>query len=254
MDKIASTNPLHDPTAFNTMTAIMNEIRRGIFYDMECCRPGIVEEYNRETHVVGVRPLVKHVDFNNEASNLPVQWMTLQRMQIGGFLIDLPVHVGDVGWMIATDRNAEFAKYKNNKIQEKDTCKLKDGRIDYGEGNQGPQSPGQYDMHSFLTGFFIPDSWSKIKMPEGHEESLVISTVDKDGKFSASITITPDGVIDISSDKGAAGVLVNGKPIATNTYHSGSESNIKFAENPGGPFESSLTSTTGHVYINAYYV
>ena len=254
MEKISTTNPLHDPNMFSTMTSIMNEIRRGIFYDMECCRPGIVEEYIRETHVVGVRPLVKHVDFDGNATNHPVQWMTLQRIQIGGFLIDLPVHVGDVGWMIATDRNAETAKYRNNKIQEKDTCKIKDGRMDYGDGNQGPQAPGAYDMHSFLTGFFIPDSWSTINIDEKHKDSLIISKIDKDGKSSAAITITQDGVIDISSEKGTMGVLVNGKPIATNTYHSGSESNLKFADNPSGPFESSLTSSTGHVYINAYYV
>ena len=199
---ISTAGELHDPTILYSMVSIVDEIIRSAGFSYQSCLPGIVEKFDRETHVVSVRPLVKFVDYKGGSHELPTIQMTLWRFQIGGFMIDAPVHVGDVGWMVATDRNAELAKGRNSCVQEKGTCKPKNGRMDYGSGNQGPQPPVGYAMHTFMTGFFIPDSWAKIKLPKGFEDALLIRTIDGKGKSNGQISLKPNGEVGIMSEKG----------------------------------------------------
>lgn len=191
-----------EPTIYDTLLSIVSEIIRGAAMRNHSCMPGIVEQYDRERHMVAVRPLVNRVSYDGEDHEREVLWVTLHRFQVGGFLIDLPVFVGDVGWLIGCDRDAQAAKMANSKIQEKDTCKMKDGEMDYGRGNQGPQAPSVYDFHSFNSGFFIPDSWATIKIPEKYRDSLLIQNVDAKGDASGRIYITREGRVGIESSDG----------------------------------------------------
>lgn len=255
-DEIAQNiSPMHDPDVFNSLSNEFKELVRSIEYKNQSCIPAIVEEYDRETHMARIIPLVKYTNYEGESLQRPTMTVSVWRWQSGGFLIDAPLFRGDVGWVIAADRDTQNAKEMNSKIQEKDTCTVKEGKLDYGKGNQGPQIVQNFSMHKWSYGFFIPDSWSNIEITnEAYKDALIIQTIKSDGGSNARITITQDGVIDLTSDKGRLGVTVNGKPIMAETFHSGNESNLKFSETSVGPYESTLTSTSGHVYINAYYV
>ena len=191
-----------DAYLYDSMSTVVQEIIRCASMRNQSCVPGIVEEYDRDTHSVAVRPLVNYVSYDGEDHEHEVRWTTLYRLQSGGFLIDMPVFKGDVGWIIGSDRDAQTAKDRNSSIQESDTCKMKDGKMDYGSGNKGPQKPSSYELHSFNSGFFIPDSWAKIKIQDRHRESLLIQTVDSKGAASGIISISRDGKVGIESVKG----------------------------------------------------
>lgn len=195
-------DPYHDPNVFTSLPNEFEEIVRSIGYKHQSCIPGIVEEYDRESHLAKVRPLVKYTDYNDKSTERPAVTVGVLRWQMGGFLIDAPVFVGEVGWIVAADRNTQNAKMMNAKIQEKDTCKVDGGKIDYGDGNQGPQTSAQpYEMHKWQHGFFIPDSWASIKVKDEYKDKLLIQTVDKNGEFKGRIALSRDGEIEIQSDE-----------------------------------------------------
>lgn len=203
-DKIRENiTPFHDPNVFNSLPDEFREIVRSIGYKHESCIPGIVEKYDRESHLATVRPLVKYTNYENDSTERPAVTVGVLRWQTGGFLIDVPVYAGDVGWIVAADRNTQNAKMMNAKIQEKDTCKVTEGKIDYGDGNQGPQTSAQpYEMHRWSYGFFIPDSWTAIKITdENYKDALLIQTVDKKGESKGRIAMSPKGEVEIQSDK-----------------------------------------------------
>ena len=190
-------NVYHDPSIFYTLTDEFKEIIRSIGFKHQSCIPGIVEEYDRATHKALVRPLVKRTNYEGESSALPQRSLSVLRWQTGGFLIDAPVFPGDVGWIIASDRNTTNVKMMNARIQEKDTCQIKDGAIDYGDGNQGPQEAGEpmMSMHDYSSGFFIPDSWASIVVPDEYKGSLLLQNIDKGGKASGVFSIAPSGTL-----------------------------------------------------------
>ena len=191
-------NVYHDPTIFYSLEAEFKEIIRSIGFKHESCIPGIVEEYNRDNHTAYVRPLVKRTAYDGKTSPLPAMYLTVMRWQTGGFLIDSPVFPGDVGWIVGSDRDTTNVKMMNGKVEEKGDCQIKDGSIDYGDGNQGPQEASDAkrgEMHSYSSGFFIPDSWASIVVPDEYKESLLLQNIDKDGKASGVFSIAPSGTL-----------------------------------------------------------
>ena len=159
---------------------------------------------------------MKYTNYDGESTPWPAFNVSVWRWQSGGFLIDAPLFRGDVGWVIAADRDTQNAKGMNSKIQEKDTCTVKEGKLDYGNGNQGPQIVQNFSMHRWSYGFFIPDSWTAIKITdENYKDALLIQTVDKKGESKGRIAMSPKGEIEIQSDKR---LLINA---ATDIYGEG---------------------------------
>ena len=190
-------SPMHDPDVFNSLSNEFDELIRSIGYKHQSCIPAMVEDYDRETHMATVRPLVKYTNYDGESTPWPAFNVSVWRWQWGGFLIDVPLFRGDVGWVIAADRDTQNAKEMNSKIQEKDTCKVKEGKLDYGKGNQGPQIVQNFSMHKWSYGFFIPDSWSSIKISDEYKDNFLMLPIDKDGKDHGFISIDHETVITV---------------------------------------------------------
>ena len=134
----------------------------GIFKTMNVCFPAcIYGPYDKETRTVTVLPLVKYKDFDGKETEFKKRQpfpMFVRRIRCGGFAIETPLHVGDTGWVIASDRVTSDLREKGRKT----TDVLADD-VSVDTINEEYQSePKVQSTHTFLSGFFIPDSWSDV--------------------------------------------------------------------------------------------
>ena len=145
------------------------------FYEMrfESCLPAIVKDYNRNTHLALVQPLVNMVSSKGEQMHRADIIVPVRRIMYGEFMIDFPLNIGDTGWVIAGDRDSENALLANS------------SDVTNGSNpNEGGQRPATRLLHKYRFGFFIPDRWGTIN----------ISTKDGDPNYMEGQNVDGDNV------------------------------------------------------------
>lgn len=121
-----------------------------------------VVNYSRKTRDVEVVPLVRGI--SRQHGFVARNHFITKAMQFAanGFVVDLPIKQGDVGWVIASDRDSFGAK-KTHEIS----------------------NPDSTNSHLYEWGFFIPDYYGMLmneqrtaeeKAFDGEDDRLVIST------------------------------------------------------------------------------
>lgn len=125
------------------------------FYEMrfESCLPAIVKDYNRNTHLALVQPLVNMVSSKGEQMPRADIIVPVRRVMYGEFMIDFPLNIGDTGWVIAGDRDSENALIANSSDVTSES-----------NPNEGGQRPATRLLHKYRFGFFIPDRWGTINL------------------------------------------------------------------------------------------
>lgn len=171
-------------------------------------RPATVVKYDRNTHNVAVQPLVALADGDRFVKD-GVVTCTVWRPYSGHYLIDMPLDVGDTGWVIAADV---------------DTDNVKRNCVNDTEGDvPGVWSPKTRWTHRLQHGFFIPDRWGeRYKTDDRHVTYFDDGELDKgrlviqssDGKQRISVG-TVGGTFDIRVDA-ASVVSVNAPFVAVN--------------------------------------
>ena len=152
--------------------------------------PAIVMEYDRQSGVATVLPIVKNLADGADGQDVEIEraecTVPVIRFAHGGYIIDAPLFVGDTGWLVAGDRNSETARAENSAI-------LEENQKDF-EKNKGPQKPDDCSLGGFQFGFFIPDSWGRIEI--GEEDGLIVK-----GKrisiVSDNISIAGNGAVNV---------------------------------------------------------
>ena len=169
--------------------------------ELQICTPAIVHAYNRLAGTAIVVPLVEDVtNIGDIIKNVPIK-VSVKREQHGGFLIDAPLFEGDTGWLISGDKESFTARSRNAFIQEKDTGIGKKSDGGEPDGNQGPQTLTTGVLHSFKNGYFVPDKWGGILLPDEFKDSLVIQQLTKDSDSHGRIVMDPDGTIHLLSTR-----------------------------------------------------
>ena len=127
--------------------------------DLTVCFPACVREYDRENHKVQVVPLVKQGVFSGEWEYIDRKpyWVSVRGIQQGGFAIDLPLYVGDTGWVIASDRDTRLLKEEEALTT---TVLAKDRPVEMVDKGYRKR-PWQPKLHDLESGFFLPDSWGR---------------------------------------------------------------------------------------------
>ena len=183
---------------------------------LKICTPAIVLSYDREAGIAKVEKLVRRVTNGGKIIKDAPVFVTVKREQRGGFLIDAPIFEGDTGWLVSADLDTSNAKVRNAYIQEKDTGIGKKSDVGEPEGNQGPQTVATGFNHEFTAGYFVPDKWGGILLPDEFKDSLVIQQLTKDSDSHGRIVMDPDGTIHLLStrwqekDEGSGSVNENG--------------------------------------------
>lgn len=149
--------------------------------EMQSVTPARIISYYRNSHYALVEPLVMKTSAT-EYKRMPLYVCTVRRLFAGRFLIDIPLNIGDTGWLIASDADTDFVKQR---------CLNNNGDADVEVNAQ--QLPNTERTHRYEFGFFIPDRWGdKYMVDENHvthfddedNDRLVIQT--EDGKQRVS--------------------------------------------------------------------
>lgn len=156
-------NPLRQgPESYGNLGDAVGTIIRNAALDSEVCIPCKVISYDRESNTAVVHPLVKVVLTKEQVSRAEIGPVPVFAMGTQQFVINFPVKEGDLGWLIANDRDI------TNFI---DTL------------GEGP--PNTYRIHSFNDGVFYPDMIRGYAINEYDTDALVIQS--KDGKQCISV-------------------------------------------------------------------
>ena len=161
--------PQFDRAKIKTPIGFFSTLFRLMRISEEFAIPAIVKEYDRNTGIVKVQPLVSNLadDVNNQEVEIPRSEYEVHvvRFAHGGYVVDAPLFVGDTGWLIAGDRNSTSAIKANSTI-------LKEDQDDENSPNEGYKKPDDNSLKSFAWGFFIPDTWGITDFTE--EDGLVV--------------------------------------------------------------------------------
>lgn len=185
-----------------TLTTVLHTFGETLRKELQCCTPAIVEEYYPEQGKVKVLPLVMTVLSNDQAiPSLPYTVNVIQH-QSGNFFVHMPLAKGDTGWLIASDQDTTHVKNFNKYIAG-------EGAGEYGVTdsaghvltNAGPQRPNTYLRHQYSQGFFIPDKWGGISIPEELKESFVIQQILPDYSTRSQFIMDKDGTVHLIAGK-----------------------------------------------------
>ena len=158
-----------------TLSSNINSLLEHFNAKLEICIPAIVIYVDREKSIVKVKLAPNVIYPTGETQERGIIEVPILISSGGGFMINFPIKEGDVGWVIAGDRDTTGYREDNSKT---------------------------YDLlsigtHMYSYGFFIPDVFSNIdktfKLEEEDAGKLVIQTLNG----STKIRLSHDGVIDI---------------------------------------------------------
>jgi len=134
--------------------------------------PAKVLEYDRAKNLVKVQPMVMLVDTeNNSRMRNPIGGLPLFSFGGGGFHINFPIKPGDLGWIVAADRDISLF------LQTLDAAK-----------------PTTMRRKTFGDAWFVPDVFWKYTIAGEDTDALVIQSVDSTTRISIS-----NGVVNITA-------------------------------------------------------
>ena len=156
------------PSRIDNLVRAFELFRKRLLAGLESVTPAIVIEYDRDTHVAIVQPLCNIQDgYGGSVKQAQIK-VSVKRMYCGDFLIDVPIHKDDTGWVVSSDM---------------ETTNVKANNPDKFGVNRGTQEPVTGDMHKHWMGYFIPDRWGDFYMPiEEADKSHVTDFVDTTAK------------------------------------------------------------------------
>jgi hypothetical protein len=126
--------------------------------------PAIVISYDRTKNVASVKPLIKVVGVDNSTmSRNPLGGIPVISLGGGGFHINFPLKVGDLGWIFACDR--DISTYLET---------LKES------------PPNSTRLHDFGDAIFLPDVLRNYTINSSDQENaaMVIQSVDASTRIS----------------------------------------------------------------------
>lgn len=145
------------PNAQNNLRDAIKMHDLGMLRSLEICFPACIYSYDRANHTADVMPLIKEGFFYNGWGYLRrgVFRVSVRNIQCGGFTLDVPLYVGDTGWVFSSDRSTVYIKETGaltNSVLEKDRD------VDTVEDDY-QKEPCGHSLHILRSGFFIPDNW-----------------------------------------------------------------------------------------------
>ena len=160
---------------------------------MQCRAPVKVVKVDRNNLTVDVDILLKKVISTiKEGERDTIEYQTIKAIpirvpQAGGLAVIMPVQVGDVGWLVASDMDTPA------------------WREAWANGDSNPVRPRDWRTHQYAWGYFEPETILPSKalfVMENADNALVLQTLEGDH----GIALFPDGTITIN----AKSLTING--------------------------------------------
>lgn len=130
--------------------------------------PARVIAYDRVNNLVTVQPQIMWIGMDDVArSRHRIANLSCLSLGGGGFHINFPLNAGDLGWIVAGDR--DIALFKQTLAESK---------------------PNTHRVHSFADGLFIPDVFRQYTIQGEDSNAMVIQSTDG----ATRISIRPDNI------------------------------------------------------------
>ena len=199
-------NPDIDPANNGSLVGVMNFAVQKMMQAMNGMLPAQVTSYDRDTNRVEVQLMISLK--TTDGSQIPrPHLVNIPVLQLGGgtFSISFPLKAGDIGWVIAADR--DISTFLQNYTQT---------------------APPTTRMHNFADGMFIPDLMKSYNISGSNEDYLIIQNEDASiqvemGLNSSTganeINVTGDR-INITVNNSTGYVVINGNLFVSGTINS----------------------------------
>lgn len=142
--------------------------------------PAIVQSFDRANNVATIQPLIQWVDVNDGLhSRHPLARINVLSLGGGGFHISFPLAPGDLGWILASDRDISLFKQSLAESQ-----------------------PNTGRLHKFEDGWFVPDVFKKYAINSADSAAMVIQSVDGATRIAInenSINITATSAVNVTA-------------------------------------------------------
>lgn len=134
--------------------------------------PAEIVAFDRTQNLATVKPLIMVVDTNDQTrSRLPIGNVPVLSLGGGGFHVSFPLKQGDIGWIMAADRDLSLF------LQS-----LKESGLN------------TFRKHTFADSWFIPDVFRQYTINAADSAAMVIQSTDGTTRVSIS-----EGVINITA-------------------------------------------------------
>lgn len=162
--------------------------------------PAKVVSFDRKANTAMVQPMIMLVDTdNNTRLRNSISEVPVVSLGGGGFHISFPIKPGDLGWILAADRDISLFMQ-----------------------NLSASRPNTMRKHTFADSWFIPDVFRQYTINSEDDECMVIQTTDAATRISidkGKITITAPTSVKIDT------------PIATFTKDVHIQGNVQIDQN-----------------------
>lgn len=150
-------SPDKDQASQGEMSAIMADyLKRFIRDEVDGVMPARVVSYDDATNRAVVKPLVMMGTTSGQKVSRAAVSVPVYRYGGGGFFMRYPLKAGDVGWIVANDRDISLVM----------------------QAKGGEDWPNTKRLHSFSDGMFYPDTFSEWVIAGGDLEAFVLQSLD----------------------------------------------------------------------------
>jgi hypothetical protein len=199
-------NPSLDPANNNSLAGTIRFAFGKLIQNVNGMLPAQVIEYNRETNRVQVQILISLITTDGSVVPRPqVASLPVLLLGGGGLFLSFPINTGDLGWLIANDRDI------SNFLQ-----------------TYAQSIPNTKRINSFSDGLFIPDIMRGYTLAEGSDDGAVLQ--NKDG--TTAIIISNTGVTINAPDV----IIASAETVTINASHNlnvNADANSVFTLNSG---------------------
>lgn len=193
MTNIVSTDPSNEDSLVGVFNTVLDKFKQS----MQTRLPCVVTAVNKAKNSVSVIPLINMV--LSDGSSLRraiIVGVPIQHLSAGGFIIHLPINVGDYGYIRSCDRDISLFKQSFKE-----------------------STPNTKRKITFEDSIFIPDTinYNNYTIDNEDDNNLVIQSFDNSVKISLGLdnikikapTINMEGNVNIDGNVATTGTLEN---------------------------------------------
>lgn len=168
--------PSINPADTSSEAGVLEFLQKKILSRIEKVAPAQVVEYDRTTNRATLQILPYELTTDGDKLTRP-QLVNIPILTLsgGGFWFGFPVAIGDIGWIVACDRDISVFKQQ-----------------------LAEYSPNTYRKHKYDDSFFIPDKINEYTIAEDDATAVLISSLDGTTRISikdGQVTITTANVV-----------------------------------------------------------
>ena len=161
---MTNVKPSLDPSNKNSLTGTLEHFFKKKMQKIDSCMPAVIVSYDRDKNRANVKPLIALLATDNTTKSKPqIASVPVFNIGGGGFIISFPLKPGNLGWLIANDR--DISLFLNQ----------------YSE-----QKPNTQRIKTFEDGFFLPDPMTGYTIDGEDNDSAVFQKLDGTLKITFS--------------------------------------------------------------------